>query len=41
MKKLTLGIAYNYDSADMGEVFHLTLCGVDNKKVMLELNENS
>ncbi len=40
MNKLTLGITYNHDSADMSEMFHLTLCGIDNEKVTLELNEN-
>lgn len=39
MKRYTFDITYNHDSANMGEVFHLTLCGVNDEKVTLELNE--
>lgn len=40
MKRLTLDITYNHDTADMGEIYRLTLCGVDDEQVTLELNEN-
>lgn len=39
MKKLTRNITYNNDSANTGEIYRLTLCGVDNEEVTLELNE--
>lgn len=39
MKRCTFDITFKHDSENMGEVFHLTLCGVNNEKVTLKLKE--